>query len=247
MDIRILAFSLLITVLFYLGVIAVRYMKGKWQWMPLYPGSIIFPKRIKIAIRPSVLCGYRVLNHQSLTNLENYVEEQLMHKKVTWVDFARFCISNSKGRLSEDNFKYFLFLKQASIILQEDRKNGLRSEISSGINGLTKLNDYFSRNYVRKALKRSERNVILAEALYRTMFSSALELPYAHESYTFVRDLGVIEERKALIDELSKDAYFITLARDLSISNSSVYHKEVLGNQHAILFHVYLLLLVKWQ
>jgi len=247
MDIRILVVSLLLTVLFYLGLIVVRYFKGKWQWLAFYPGKIIFPKRIKKMIRGSVLCCYRVVDFNGLKNLEDYVEEYLMSRKVTWVDFGRYSISAGNNPLSEDNFKYFLFLKQASIMLQEDRKNGLRADIAQGVNKLREINSYFSKMYVRKALKTSDRNVILSEALYRVMHGSSLPLPYAHESYTLVRDEACIARNESMIQTLAADLGFVSLARDLKITNSSVYQKEALTYQHAILFHLYLLLLIKWQ
>ena len=248
MNITIFTLAIVATIVFYLLLTLYRYLSGKWQWSPLFPGRYIFPKRISSVIRPSVICAYKVLNFPGLKTLEDYIEERVNNRKMTWLDFVRYNISNPKNTMSEDNFKYFLFLKQASVILFEDRQNGLRGEISRAIQNIHRLNNYFSTKYVRRAIKTRDRNVILAEALYQVLLDLHKDhLPYGHDSYRWVSNLTAVQSNSDYILTLSQDPGFRKLVAALKVSNSCIYSKEILNNTHAILFHVYIVLLIKWQ
>ena len=74
MDIRILSFSILITIIGYVSFVGYKYLKGAWQWTIIFPGKYVFPKRIKKQVRQSVLTSYKAQDPHSLKVLEDKVE-----------------------------------------------------------------------------------------------------------------------------------------------------------------------------
>lgn len=246
MNFQIFLYSTVFTILFYIGLVTHRYIKDEWQWSCLYPKKFIFPKRIKNKIRPSILEEYRVLNILSLSGLEDFIEEDISGNKINRIDFARYSITAKTNIFSEINFKYFLFLKQASIILQPLERNGSRAEIYQAIKDLKKINEVFSRHYIRKSIGGNDRSIILAEILYRTLTGSSMEMPYGYETYSLISCDTVIAKYEDIIKAATLDEELVDIIQSVSIANSSVYQKGTTSRNHAILLRIYILLLTKW-
>ena len=249
MDIRILSFSILITIAGYVSFVLYKYFKGHWQWTILFPGKYVFPKRIKKQVRDSVLTIYKAQDPYSLKVLEGSVEDNLDSQGLRRVSFSYFSISATQHHFSEFNFKYFLFLRQASfIVMSSITKTGQQAEVFQAKRELAKINERFSELYVRKAMSGYDRSIVLAEILYRTMVNlDTGEMPYGYETYLAIRQTARIEVFEELISKVvaSNDLEYRIL--DSRIGSSSIYNKEVLDTKHAILFKVYVLLLTKWQ
>lgn len=249
MDIRILCFSILFTIIGYISFVTYTYLKGVWQWTLFFPGKYVFPKRIKNQVRQSVLTIYKAQDPYSLKVLEDNVEDTLESQKLRRVNFAYYSINATHHHFSEFNFKYFLFLRQASlIVLSNFTKTGQQAEIFQAKKELVKINDRFSELYIRKALSSHDRSIILAEILYRTMVNlNTGVMPYGYETYLAIRQSNRLEMYEALITKVVALNELESLILSSRIGSSAIYNKDVLDVRHAILFKVNVLLLTKWQ
>ena len=249
MDIRILSFSILITIIGYVSFVGYKYLKGAWQWTIIFPGKYVFPKRIKKQVRQSILTSYKVQDPHSLKVLEDKVEDVLEAQKLRRVNFDYYSINSTQHHFSEFNFKYFLFLRQASLITMSSYiATGQQAEIYQAKKELAKINVRFSELYVRKAMSNHDRSIILAEILYRTMVNlDTGPMPYGYETYIAIRQNVRVEEFEELIAKVVALNELESLILNSRIGSSSIYNKEVLDVRHAILFKVYILLLTKWQ
>lgn len=249
MDFVILSYSFIIMLIGLIGLITFRYHRGEWQWNVLYPGKYIFPKRIKRQVRASVLAIYKAQTSATLSVLENKIEEVLNKEKLHRINFSYYSINARYHHFSEFNFKYFLFLRQASFMVNPSPcMNGVQAEAHQAKRDMLLINAKFSELYIRKAISTNDRSIILAEILYRTMLNlDTGPMPYGHEAYLAIRETSRVEMHEGLITKVMALNELESLILNSTISNSCVYDKASLTTQHAILFRIYLLLLTKWQ
>lgn len=246
MDIRLLIVAGLITIVSYIVLVTTRYFMGKWQWTIFLPGKYIFPKRIKDYIRSSVLLEYKTQDITGLVILEDRVEDILNENKIHRVDISKFSIDSRIGFNKETCFKYFLFLKQVSLINQPDSQNGLKGFIIFAQQDLKLLNAEFSRLYLKRGLSNNDRSIVLAEILYRILLE-VKEKPYGFDVYTSVRKNIVISKYEELIEQVISEGKLDNLISGFKASNAGIYSKEsdaVFGK--SILFRIYVLLVTKW-
>lgn len=228
-SIKILLLAVLVTALAYMLIVLVKYYRGLFQYSPFFPKRYIFPKRITKDIRPNVLKAFQDIHPLGLSIIENQLRAYVTTNKLYNVDIAMERREFDKLRIQfgEDNFKYFLYLYEASIICGIVKTNNRnQQDVWNSKLFIRNLNEYVMTNHLKRFITNTERSVILAEIIHQAIFvirKKGDKIPYNFDFYDLIKRDTVIEKHLPLIKAAIEDRTVITIISNCWLNGNPIY------------------------
>ncbi len=247
---KLLILSVILTMIGYYAFLGIQYLRGKFQYTPLFPGKYIFPKRIKDEIRLNILMlftGYRVIN---LYKLEEELDKHLAENKISTVDNSMTSkeFYNYKISFGEDSFKYFLYLYKSAIITGIVKASPMtQSNIALSKQYIRKLNTLVFTKHAKKILSNNDRSIVLAEIIRRTLDilnPSRLPLPYNCGFYEVISRDDIIRKHENLIVKAISDNEVVSLINTFHLDSNPIYLSN--GQMQTLMFIGRVCLLTNW-
>ena len=251
LSIKILLAAIVLVIFGYYTIILIKYLRGKFQFSALIPGRYLLPKRITSDIRPSVISIYKTAKSSYLAKLEEELDKHQASLKLTTTDNSMSSQEFFKYRnaIGEDNFRYFLYIYEASVIcgLLPSPGKLTQQEIAMCKIHIRRLNELVMTKYLKRFISNTDRSIILAEIMYRVtrdISPKMVTMPYNFDFYNVISRDTIIAKHSGIITEASFDNEVQHLIHEMVVKTNPIYNFS--GRIPSAAFIIKVCLLTNW-